>query len=47
LPRIAQTMMQLRGADAAHLARVNRINACAALPRLARLLEHDPGGATS
>jgi TatD DNase family protein len=46
LPRIAQTMMLLRGADAPHLARMNRVNACAALPRLARLLEQDPGGAT-
>jgi TatD DNase family protein len=39
LPRIAQTMMQLRGLSASDLARRNRINACAALPRLARLLE--------
>jgi len=41
LPRIAQTMMELRGVAAEELARRNRLNAVAALPRLARLLEHD------
>jgi len=39
LPRIAGTMMELRGIGSADLAQRNRINACAALPRLARLLE--------
>jgi TatD DNase family protein len=39
LPRIAQTMMELRNVSAADLARRNRLNASAALPRLARLLE--------
>lgn len=47
LPRIAQTMMELRGLTAGQLAHRNRVNACAALPRLARLLEseaHTPPG---
>ena len=39
LPRIAQTMMELRGVRASELAQHNRLNASAALPRLARLLE--------
>jgi TatD DNase family protein len=41
LPRIAQTMMALRGVTAEDLAGRNRSNACAALPRLAHLLEHE------
>lgn len=41
LPRIAQTMMELRGLGADELAQRNRLNAAAALPRLARLLEQD------
>lgn len=41
LPRIAQTMVELRGVAADQLARQNRANASAALPRLARLLELD------
>lgn len=38
LPRIAETMMALRGLGVAQLAAINRRNACAALPRLAHLL---------
>jgi|SRR5882672_245807 len=41
LPRIAQSMIELRSTDAQRLAQHNRDNACAALPRLARLLELD------
>ena len=41
LPRIAQTMMELRGIEADDLAARNRVNAAAALPRLAALLERD------
>ena len=40
LPRIAQTMMALRSLAAEALAERNRVNACAALPRLALLLDH-------
>ena len=40
LPRIAQTMMALRSLGAEELAERNRVNARAALPRLARLLDH-------
>ena len=39
LPRIAQTLAQLRGWDAAQTARITTANACAALPRLAALVE--------
>jgi TatD DNase family protein len=45
LPRIAQIVMQLRGLGAEDLAQINRRNACAALPRLARLLEESAGAA--
>jgi len=38
LPRIAQTLMELRGIGADELAQRNRLNAAAALPRLAPLL---------
>jgi TatD DNase family protein len=41
LPRIAATMMHLRGVGATELAQRNRTNAMAALPRLAPLLEPD------
>ncbi|HUL65514.1 MAG TPA: TatD family hydrolase [Burkholderiaceae bacterium] len=43
LPRIAQTMVELRGIAADELAERNRLNAVAALPRLARLLERNAG----
>jgi TatD DNase family protein len=39
LPRIAQTMMDLRGVSAAELAQRNVLNASAALPRLGTLLQ--------
>ncbi len=39
LPRIAQVMAELRGQSLAQIAAQNRINACAALPRLATLLD--------
>jgi len=39
LPRIAQTMVELRGVSPDDLARRNRLNASAALPRLAALLQ--------
>jgi len=42
LPRIAQAMAQLRGCTLAAIAGQNRSNACAALPRLAPLLEPMP-----
>lgn len=38
LPRIAEVMAGLRGMDPHELARANRANACAALPRLTALL---------
>jgi TatD DNase family protein len=38
LPRIAQVMAELRGQPLAQIVAQNRINACAALPRLAALL---------
>jgi TatD DNase family protein len=41
LPAIAQVMAQLRQQPLAELARANRRNACAALPRLAALLGPD------
>jgi TatD DNase family protein len=47
LPRIAQTMMELRGLAAEDLAQRNRANACAALPRLARLMQNNPNAAGS
>ncbi|HYD79336.1 MAG TPA: TatD family hydrolase [Paucimonas sp.] len=37
LPRIGETLAQLRGVDAATVARFTSANACAALPRLAAL----------
>jgi TatD DNase family protein len=40
LPRIAETMAELRGADLPTLAAINRDNACAALPRLREWLQH-------
>lgn len=39
LPAMAQVMAQLRGLPLAEVARLNRRNACDALPRLAALLE--------
>lgn len=39
LPRIAQVMAELRGITPEAVAAQNRINACAALPRLAALLD--------
>jgi TatD DNase family protein len=39
LPRIAQAMAELRGCSVAAIAAQNRINACAALPRLVPLLD--------
>jgi TatD DNase family protein len=39
LPRIAQVMAELRGTTVDAVAAQNRINACAALPRLAALLD--------
>jgi len=39
LPAMAQVMAQLRGARLDEVARTNRRNACAALPRLAALLD--------
>lgn len=39
LPQIAQVMAELRGRTVAEIAAQNRINACAALPRLAPLLD--------
>jgi len=42
LPRIAQVMADLRGQSLAQIAARNRINACAALPRLAPLLDARP-----
>ncbi len=49
LPRIAQTMLELRGMTAATLAAVTGRNAVAALPRLARLMNNTgpPGTAAS
>jgi TatD DNase family protein len=41
LPAMAQVMAGLRGMSLAEVAQTNRRNACAALPRLAALLEHD------
>jgi TatD DNase family protein len=37
LPRIAQTLAQLRGWTVEHTATITAANACAALPRLAAL----------
>lgn len=42
LPRIAAEMARLRGTTVSELAARNRINACAALPRLATLLDDRP-----
>jgi TatD DNase family protein len=40
LPAMAEVMAKLRGLAPAEVAQANRRNACAALPRLAALLEH-------
>ena len=42
LPQIAQVMAELRGQSLAGIATQNRINACAALPRLAPLVDALP-----
>lgn len=42
LPAMAQVMAQLRGLSEIDVARINRRNACAALPKLAALLEPEP-----